>query len=107
MSGYLRLLAPVALAALVLSGCATVSPETRLRTDLVEAGLSPRMAACIAQRMVDRLSLEQLRRLQSLMSLRGADMGAMSVDLFLRKVRALDDPGIFVVTSKAAVACAL
>lgn len=108
MSTRLRLLfPPVLIAGLLLSGCATPSPEARLRAGLVEAGLSPRMAGCMAQRMADRLSLDQLRRLKSLASLRGADMGGLSLDRFLHKVRALDDPEILVVTSKAAISCAL
>ncbi len=94
-------------AALLLSACATVTPEQRVRAGLVEAGLSPPMAACMAGRMVDRLSLAQLRRLQSLASLGKADMGAMTVDRFLYKIRGLDDPDIFLVTSRAALACAL
>lgn len=93
--------------ALLLSACATVTPEQRVRAGLVEAGLSAPMAACMAGRMVDRLSLAQLRRLQSLASLGKADMGAMTVDRFLYKIRGLDDPDIFLVTSRAALACAL
>lgn len=65
------------------------------------------MAGCMAERMVDRLSLAQLRRLQSLASLRKSHMGEMRVDRFLHKVRALEDPEIFLVTSKAAINCAL
>ena len=45
----------VALIALALSACAT--PETRVRTALMDAGLSQPIAACMADRMVDRLSL--------------------------------------------------
>lgn len=94
-------------AALILSSCATVSPESRVRAGLIEAGLAPRMAGCMAERMVDRLSLMQLRRVQSLASLRNSHMGDLTVDRFLYKLRALEDPEIFAVTSKAAVACAL
>lgn len=57
--------------------------------------------------MVDRLSLVQLRRLQSLASLRKSRMEDMTIDRFLYKVRALEDPEIFAVTSKAAIVCAL
>lgn len=96
------LLAPI----LALAACAT-SPESRVRAGLVDAGISPPMAGCMAERMVDRLSLAQLRRLQSIASLRSADLGRMSIDRFLYQVRALDDPEIFLVTSKAALACAL
>jgi hypothetical protein len=94
-------------ASLLLSACATVSPESRVRAGLMDAGLSPRMAACMAERMVDRLSLMQLRRLQSLASLRKSHMEDMTVDSFLYKVRALEDPEIFSVTSKAALICAI
>lgn len=94
-------------AAMLLSSCATVSPEWKVRAGLIEAGLSPRMARCMAERMVDRLSLMQLRRLQSLASLRKSHMGEMTVDRFLYKVRALEDPEIFMVTSKAAIVCAI
>ncbi|WP_336971054.1 hypothetical protein [Sphingobium aromaticiconvertens] len=97
----------MAAASLALSACATISPEQKVRASLVDAGLSPRMATCMADRMVDRLSLDQLRRLKSLASLERADMGAMSVDRLLYKVRAIDDPEIFIVTSRAALACAL
>ena len=94
-------------AAMLLSSCATVSPESKVRAGLIEAGFSPRMAGCMAERMVDRLSLTQLRRLQSLASLRKSHMGEMTVDRFLYKVRALEDPEIFMVTSKAALVCAI
>ncbi len=61
----------------------------------------------MAERMVDRLSLVQLRRVQSLASIRNSHIGGLTVDRFLYKLRALEDPEIFAVTSKAAVACTL
>ncbi|UZW55400.1 hypothetical protein NUH86_00935 [Sphingobium sp. JS3065] len=94
-------------ASFLLASCATVSPESRVRAGLVDAGLSPFMAGCMAERMVDRLSVPQLRRLQSLASLRKSHMGDMTVDRFLYKVRALEEPEIFAVTSKAAIICAI
>ncbi|WP_432769331.1 MAG: hypothetical protein HEQ22_00925 [Sphingopyxis sp.] len=89
---------------LALAGCAT--PETRLRTGLVDAGLSQRIAACMAERMVDRLSLLQLRRLGSLSSLKDERMSDLSLNQFLRKVRALKDPEILTVTTSSAALCA-
>ncbi|KFG90769.1 hypothetical protein BV98_001481 [Sphingobium herbicidovorans NBRC 16415] len=56
---------------------------------------------------MDRLSLIQLRRVQSLASIRKSRMEDMTVDRFLYKVRALEDPEIFMVTSKAAIMCAI
>ena len=98
-----RILTPLSL----LSACTAMSPEAKLRAGLAEAGLSPHLAGCMAERMADRLSIPQLRQLQSLASLRKADPGGMTIDSLLHKVRALDDPEIFVVTSKAAIGCML
>jgi hypothetical protein len=92
---------------LLAAGCATVSPEARVRSALIGAGLSPRMAGCMAERMVDRLSITQLRRLQALSKLPEKDIGAMTVDQLLHQVRALKDPEIFLVTSRAGLGCAI
>ena len=96
---------PVLALALVLAGCAT--PETRLRTGLRNAGLSKAMSACMAERMVDRLSLVQLRRLSALGSLKDKRIADLSLDQFLRKVRALKDPEILAVSTSSAAICAL
>ena len=96
---------PLIAAALMLAGCAT--PEARLRTGLNNAGLSKAMSACMAERMVDRLSLVQLRRLSALGSLKEKSLGDLSFDQFLHKVRALKDPEILTVTTSSAALCAL
>ena len=80
----------VALIALALSACAT--PETRVRTALMNAGLSQPIAACMADRMVDRLSLIQLNKLSGLKKLRGQDMRKITVEDFLKRTRSLQDP---------------
>lgn len=90
---------------LALAGCAT--PETRLRTGLVKAGLTQPVAACMADRMVDRLSLVQLRRIASLASLKDKRVGDLTMDQFLHKVRALKDVEILTVTTSSAAICAL
>jgi hypothetical protein len=85
---------------LVLSACAV--PEARLRAGLINAGLSEPLAACMAERMVDRLSLTQLRRIGDLPRAREA----ASVAEFLRRVRSLRDPEIWSVSSSSAALCA-
>ncbi|HEY0623261.1 hypothetical protein [Sphingomonas sp.] len=92
--------APLLLIALALSACAV--PEARLRTGLVNAGLSRPLAACMAERMVDRLSLAQLMRIADLPKAREAE----SVDKFLRRIRALGDPEIVAVATSSAALCA-
>ena len=89
---------------IALAGCAT--PETRLRTGLVDAGLSQRVAGCMADRMVDRLSLLQLRRIGSLASLKDKNAADLSLNQLLFKVRALKDTEILAVTTSSAAVCA-
>jgi hypothetical protein len=105
IAGFQVRLILLVLSITLLAGCAT--PESRLRTGLVEAGLSKRQSACMAQRMVDRLSLSQLMRLSSLSKVKEADMRELTVGQFLHNVRALRDPEIVLVTTRAAVGCAI
>jgi len=96
----LRALVAFGAGAALLAGCAM--PETRLRDGLVRAGLAEPLAACMAGRMVDRLSLMQLRRIGDLPRARGAG----SIGDFLHRVRALGDARIMAVTSSSAALCA-
>ncbi|MCO4092693.1 MAG: hypothetical protein HEQ34_12175 [Sphingorhabdus sp.] len=95
----------VVMISLALSACAT--PETRVRTALMDAGLSQPIAACMADRMVDRLSLIQLNKLNGLKKLRGQDMRKVTVEEFLRRTRALQDPEILGVATSSGLICAV
>ena len=95
----------VASALLALSACAT--PETRVRTALMDAGLSKPVSRCMAQRMVDRLSLGQLQKLSRLGALRDTKIHNLTVGEFLRQTRALGDPEILTVVTTAGVGCAI
>ena len=97
--------AMIGAASLALSSCAT--PETRVRTALMDAGLSQPIAACMADRMVDRLSLIQLNKLNGLKKLRGQDMRKVTVEQFLRRTRALQDPEILGVATSSGLICAV
>lgn len=90
---------------LALGACAT--PEARVRTALMDAGVSRPVAGCMAERMVDRLSIEQLRRISSLSKLGSRPIEAMSVAELLHRVRALGDPEILAVVSRAGLGCAI
>ncbi len=93
------------LLALSLAACAT--PEQRVRTGLMDAGLSRPIATCMAQRMVDRLSLLQLRRIGRLGDLRDSNVRELTVDQFLRRSRALGDPEILAVMTSSGALCAI
>ena len=97
MRAKLMIMMPFAL----LASCAV--PEARLRAGLVNAGLSPSLAACMAERMVDRLSLAQLSRIGDL----PRASSSQSVSQFLRRVRALGDTQILSVSSSSAALCAV
>ena len=90
---------------LALSACAT--PETRVRTALMDAGLSKPIASCMADRMVDRLSLIQLNKLSGLKKLRGQNMRKITVDELLRRTRSLQDPEILGVVTSSGLICAV
>lgn len=91
------------LALLALAACA--GPESRLRSALESAGLSPRVSTCMARRMVDRLSIGQLLKLRALSGLAEREADALSAREFLRRVRALEDPEILQVTTVALARC--
>lgn len=94
-----------ALALIALAGCAT--PQARLERGLINAGLPKNQSACMADRMVDKLSLLQLRRLGSLGNFEDEKLGEMSVNRFMRNIRALKDPEILTITTRAALGCAI
>jgi hypothetical protein len=101
----MKRVAVVTITAFALSACAT--PETRVRTALMEAGLSKPIASCMAGRMVDRLSLIQLNRLSSLKKLRNKDIRKLSVEEFLKRTRSLQDPEILGVVTSSGLICAV
>lgn len=94
-----------AAALIALAGCAT--PQTRLERGLIKAGLSKTQSSCMADRMVDKLSLIQLRRLSSLGNFENEKLRDMSVSRFMRNIRSLKDPEILTVTTRAAIGCAI
>jgi len=86
---------------ILLAGCA--SPEAQTRAGLISAGVPAPTAGCMADRMVHRLSLLQLRRLSAL----GKAEHSRNLEQFLHRVRALDDSEIVKVTASSAALCAL
>lgn len=90
---------------LALSACAT--PESRVRTALMDAGLSRPVSTCMAQRMVDRLSLGELQKLSRLSGLRDRRMRDLTIGEFVSQTRALRDPKILEVVTTAGLGCAI
>jgi hypothetical protein len=95
----------VGVACLALAGCAT--PESRVRTALINAGLSKPVASCMAGRMVDRLSLWQLNKLNGLKKIRDGSAREMNLSEFMKRSKALQDPEIVSVITSSGVICAI
>jgi len=87
--------------ALLLAGCTT--PQGPVRDGLMNAGIDRRTATCMADRMVHRLSLLQLRRMAGL----GKASRSRDLDQLLYRLRSLDDPEIVTVTASSAGLCKL
>jgi uncharacterized lipoprotein YmbA len=100
----MRTLAFATAAALALAACAT--PENRVKTALLQAGLSESVSACMATRMTDRLTIAQLQKLAQAGQGAGP-VGQMSLSELSTRVRGIGDPEIVSVVSSAAVGCAL
>ncbi|MBW8743773.1 MAG: hypothetical protein JF628_05430 [Sphingomonas sp.] len=98
-----RALLLLSVLSLTLAGCA-VTPEQRVNAALRQAGVPPRVANCMAERMASRLSIEQLKELKRLAALRepGESAGPKHI---LRAVEAIGDPEIVRVTTRAALGC--
>jgi hypothetical protein len=96
----MRRLLPVVVILLAASGCAEKIAEHRVRSALVRAGLSEGNADCMAQRMVNRLTIKQLRKLEALQG------DKRSVADYVIAVRRVGDPEVIGVTASSAALCA-
>jgi hypothetical protein len=100
--GSMRFLLP--LLALPLASCSAIA-ESRIASALTDAGLSEPVSECMAERMVDRLSWDQLRSLSRLSEERKSKK--MSLPEFLHHYRAALDPEVYAVVTRAGLGCAL
>ena len=88
---------------LALSGCA-VTPEQRVNAALRDAGVPPRVASCMAERMAAKLSIAQLKELKAIAK-SGEPGEKMNAKHILKRVAAIGDPEVVAVTSRAAIGC--
>ena len=92
----LLLFAPMLLAG---AGCVEKIAESRVRSVLVGGGVPAGVAECMAGRMVDRLSIAQLRKLERL---RGDHR---TLGDYLDAVRRVGDAEVIAVTASSAALC--
>lgn len=86
--------------AVLLAGCVERIAESRVRSALVGAGLSDGVSTCMARRMVDRLTIGQLRKLQALQGPK------RTVPEYVDAVRRVGDREVLEVTASSAALCA-
>ncbi len=84
---------------LVGGGCVQTIAQSQVRSSLLDAGLSAANADCMAERMVDRLSIAQLRKLQKL---RGEKR---SLGDYVSAVRRVGEAEALAVTASSAALC--
>lgn len=90
----------LAAALLVLcAGCTQAIAESRVRSALIDAGLSEKDANCMARRMADRLTIAQLRKLEALKGEK------RSLADYLDAVERVGDAEALAVTASSAALC--
>lgn len=80
------------------TGCSQIA-ESRVRSALIDAGLSEKDADCMAGRMVDRLSIAQLRKLEAL------EGEKRSLRDYVEAVERVGDAEALAVTASSAALC--
>lgn len=95
------------MAGLMLTGCVQTIAESRVRSALLDAGLNESNADCMAERMVDRLTIDQLRKLERLKAQPGEREAGLSLSDYLTRVRRVGDSEVVAVTASSAGLCAL
>lgn len=96
-----------ACAALALTGCVQKIAESRVESALREAGLDQRNSECMAGRMVDRLSIDQLRKLEGLKARKGEPKRPTTLNGYVDRVRRVGDAEVLAVTTSSAALCAV
>ena len=102
---FLALLAGVAALA-ISSGAVDRVVEWRVKSALVDAGVAEERATCMAARMVDRLSILQLRKLLKMQAQDGEAAKPTGLGDFIKRVRRIGDAEVIAVTASAAALCA-
>ncbi|MEP5937299.1 MAG: hypothetical protein ABJ239_03135 [Erythrobacter sp.] len=81
--------------------------ETRVDAALTDNGVPPDLANCMSGRMVERLSLNQLRKLERISPQEGEAAVPIGPGQFMDRINRADDAEAIEVTAQAAAACAI
>lgn len=90
---------------LLLTACAT--PAQRIAGKLTELGVPPGQAQCMGDRLGQRLSTGQLRRLQDIARLNGERLERMSIREIANRLTDDRDPALIAEFIRAGIGCAV
>ena len=90
---------------LLLSACAT--PAQRIATELVKIGIPEPQARCVGDRLADRLSHDQMKRLATLAQLNKDKVGHMSLGDIARQLNQPGDRQLVSEVLRAGISCAI
>ncbi|MEY2943851.1 MAG: hypothetical protein RLY97_1865 [Pseudomonadota bacterium] len=85
---------------LATTGCVEKIAQSRVRTALIDAGLSEQLSQCMAHRMVSELTIKQLRKMEAL---KGPKKTAFE---YIAAVQKMNEPEVVRVTAASAAVCA-
>lgn len=92
----------------LFSGLANPLVEMRVKSALVESGIGEKRAACMAERMVDRLSLGQLWKLrQGMAAQEGEPESGYGLGELIKRLDRVDDGEAVAVLTTSAGLCAI
>jgi hypothetical protein len=94
----------VALASLALLAACT-TPSQRITAKLSDLGVPPHQAQCMGQKLGSRLTMGQLKRLDSISRINGGRFDKMRIDQIARALDDPRDPGIVAEVIRAGVGC--
>ena len=94
------------LAPALLAGCASLATPS-VEQALIDAGLRPQLASCMAGRMTDRLSIAQLQKLRRAQGAPGETVQDLSPAELIARADRIGDPEVVSVLTTSAAACAV
>ncbi len=96
---------PSILSLLALAACAT--PESRIRTNLIDLGFERQQAACMADQVADRLSGSQIKTLARLAGMTEKRMGDMTIRDLSRLLANDGNAELITIFARAGLGCAI
>jgi len=93
------------LSLMALSACST--PESRIRSSLIKIGLPRDTAACMADNVASKLSVQQIRTLSRLSGMSERRIGDMTIGEFSRLLTRSGNAEMVAIFARAGAGCTI